>query len=115
MARRRPLIICRGCSNERADYGRRLCAGCYTWWRRHGKPDNIPPPSQRKNNRRFTIEEARRGSRRSHAIRSSARLARIENYQWLIYEQGYTPAEAAERLGVRIATARQYRAEASHG
>ena len=71
-----------GCGRPAACRRCKLTRACYQRWRRHGWPDDVPPPR-------------------------AARAGRIEDYLEL-RSQGLTRTQAAERLGVTRRTIERY-------
>ena len=80
--------VCTGTRSGKRYFGGKWCHGCYGRWRRAGKPDSGPPAQ---------------GSFRA----SSARTARLEDYQFL-RSLGLSRTEAAARLQVCERTVLRY-------
>jgi len=73
------------------------CDACTKRWYRAGRPDTGPPPP---------MPQAERAAR-SRRVRQQAHAARVAEY-WRLRRIGCTPAQAALRLRVTVATARRY-------
>ena len=76
------------------------CDACYSRWRRAGQPDTGPPPAQP---RQFPAHAGDLG----RAAVAAAAQERLHRYEGLI-RSGFSPKQAARRMGVSVYTAWNY-------
>jgi hypothetical protein len=112
------IIDCAACRRRRPHYSRNWCSPCYQRWWRAGMPAGGPPPARPLSTKRLAA--VRTAAALARAARTTRRKGRIEDYSWLLRDQGATRVEAAARVGVSIRTAQRYdaylrQAQAAHG
>lgn len=94
----RKLVVCRGCGEYERHEGEGYCRACHGRWDAAGRPESGPPPA---------VPAEVSGWRGAlHLVEGKA--DRLEEYAHLA-AFGISDEEAAERLGVSVATVADYR------